>query len=72
MASKVAQSVQARLGERAVTLPVLARAPSRAWSSVELARLEDDPGYPAGPERHRIEAFSVAAHRQAWGCSKNG
>jgi hypothetical protein len=32
-----------------------------------LATLTDDDRYPPGPDRHRIQAFSVAAHRQAWG-----
>ena len=32
----------------------------------ELAALTADDRYPAGPDRDRIEAFSVAAHRRAW------
>ncbi len=32
-----------------------------------LASLAEDGRYPASPDRERIEAFSVAAHRRAWG-----
>lgn len=32
-----------------------------------LTALAEDARYPAGPDRERIEAFSVAAHRRAWG-----
>jgi hypothetical protein len=33
----------------------------------ELTALAEDARYPAGPDRGRIEAFSVATHRRAWG-----
>ena len=33
----------------------------------QLSALSDNDRYPAGPDRGRIERFSVSAHRQAWG-----
>ncbi|MGH9041752.1 MAG: hypothetical protein ACRDZ3_16155 [Acidimicrobiia bacterium] len=32
----------------------------------QLAALEGDDRYRPGPDRPRIEAFSVTAHRRAW------
>ena len=33
----------------------------------ELAALAEDERFPDGPDRARIEAFSITAHRQVWG-----